>query len=285
MIRALPLALAFAAALLASPTPTHAQEDARSLFRAGVESLREGEFTDAERAFLASYEIEPRAATLCNLALTYDRWGGHEEQAARAYERCAAEDDTGRYRAHATQRASDIRQALSLRQALGSPPPEPEAADAPNPFMNDAPPPTEPEDGEEVEVAEHRAPGTEPPSRSHGLLWGGLVSALAGGGLFLGGAVLAGNGRDDLDELDMLTGGGGGDTVLLEPGSPEAQLYRDAERKRTTALGLYVGGAVLVALGATLVVLDVATGQLEGQVYATPTRGGAFLQAELRLPR
>ena len=122
MIRALPLALALAAALLATPTPTHAQEDARSLFRAGVESLREGEFTDAERAFLASYEIEPRAATLCNLALTYDRWGGHEEQAARAYERCAAEDDTGRYRAHATQRASDIRQALSLRQALGSPP-------------------------------------------------------------------------------------------------------------------------------------------------------------------
>ena len=47
MIRALPLALALAAALLATPTPTHAQEDARSLFRAGVESLREGEFTDA----------------------------------------------------------------------------------------------------------------------------------------------------------------------------------------------------------------------------------------------
>jgi len=107
---------AVAVAASFAPTALHAQDDPRALFRRGVAALREGRHADAERAFLASYEADPRTATLCNLAVTYDEWPKPRE-AADTYERCAAADTEGRYRDHANERARTLREAIAAEEA------------------------------------------------------------------------------------------------------------------------------------------------------------------------
>src|SRR5690606_12968448 len=99
---ALVLASSVALAQEEPPVPPHPREEPwYALFQAGVEHLREERFEEAADAFRASYQLEPRVATMCNLALSYDRWGEHRSPALHAYRTCARDDESGRFRAFA----------------------------------------------------------------------------------------------------------------------------------------------------------------------------------------
>jgi hypothetical protein len=117
--------LAAAAAVTASRLAPAEQEPseigADELFDRGVEALRAKRHADAASLFRLSYGMKRRAATQCNLALTYEEWGGHDREALEAYRRCAAEDDSGRFMAQALEKA----QAIEARLGGGAAPAEP----------------------------------------------------------------------------------------------------------------------------------------------------------------
>lgn len=102
-------------------------DEAPALFKRGVEALRAKDFAAAAMAFQQSYAQSPKAATMCNLALTYDRWAGHVAEAIESYRKCAEDDESGRFRDHALERARQLRE----QQAASPPPPPVEAKPAP----------------------------------------------------------------------------------------------------------------------------------------------------------
>jgi len=274
-----------------APTALHAQ-DARALFRRGVTALREGRHADAERAFLASYEADPRTATLCNLAVTYDEWPKPRE-AAETYERCAEADTEGRYRDHANERARALREALAAEEAErvandtnGSNADPSEVEPVPSPFVE--PPSTHGSNGSNADgssagslpIVEHTRPVEA--RRGHGLAIAGSVVAALGAGLAGTGAYFAGQSRDARAELDERHPGDG--PVVLPDGSDDAALLEDARRDRRVAIGTYASGAALGVLGVTLIVLDLV--QPRGPALAaTPLPGGAMVVARVTLPR
>lgn len=287
------LALATVVASIA-PTPLHAQNDARALFRRGVTALREGRHADAERAFLASYEADPRTATLCNLAVTYDEWPKPRE-AAETYERCAEADTEGRYRDHANQRARALREAIAAEEAQQAAThggatsneavtstehaPEVESSHVPSPFVE----PTHGSSGSSTDasslpIVEHTRPVEA--RRGHGLAIAGSVVAALGAGLAGTGAYFAGQSRDARAELDERHPGDG--PVVLPDGSEDAALLEDARRDRRVSIGTYASGAALGVLGVTLVVLDLV--QPRGPALAAaPLPGGAMVVARVTL--
>ena len=113
-------------ALLACSAVARADE-APVLFKRGVGALRAKDYASAATAFQQSYALSPKAATMCNLALTYDRWDGHVAEAIEAYRKCAEDDESGRFRDHALERARQ------LREQLAASPPPPVAAPKPEP--------------------------------------------------------------------------------------------------------------------------------------------------------
>jgi Flp pilus assembly protein TadD len=103
-------------------------DDAPALFKRGVEALRKSDFAAAADAFQQSYALSPKAATMCNLALTYDRWGGHVGEAVDAYAKCAEDDTSGRFVEHALARARELRVQLAAAPPSAKPEaPKPEA--------------------------------------------------------------------------------------------------------------------------------------------------------------
>jgi hypothetical protein len=92
---------------------------AEDLFRRGVEALEAGRYADAASLFRLSYSMQPRVEAQCNLGVTFERWAGHDREALEAYDRCAAEDDTGQFRQHAIERSA----ALRLRLVAAGPRP------------------------------------------------------------------------------------------------------------------------------------------------------------------
>jgi hypothetical protein len=94
------------------------------LFRLGVQALNESRYADAASMFRLSNDMERRVETTCNLALTYERWGGHDAQALETYVACASEDATGQFRPHAEERIAALRARLR--------PPAPQPAPAPS---------------------------------------------------------------------------------------------------------------------------------------------------------
>jgi tetratricopeptide (TPR) repeat protein len=271
-----------------APTALHAQADARALFRRGVAALREGRHADAERAFLASYEADPRTATLCNLAVTYDEWPKPRE-AAETYERCAEADTEGRYRDHANERARALREALAAEEAEpaandtnGSDADPSEVEPVPSPFVEPTNADGSNADGSSASlpIVEHTRPVEA--RRGHGLAIAGSVVAALGAGLAGTGAYFAGQSRDARSELDERHPGDG--PVVLPDGSDDAALLEDARRDRRVAIGTYASGAALGALGVTLIVLDLV--QPRGPALAaTPLPGGAMVVARVTLPR
>jgi len=271
-----------------APTALHAQADARALFRRGVAALREGRHADAERAFLASYEADPRTATLCNLAVTYDEWPKPRE-AAETYERCAEADTEGRYRDHANERARALREALAAEEAEpaandtnGSDADPSEVEPVPSPFVEPTNADGSNADGSSASlpIVEHTRPVEA--RRGHGLAIAGSVVAALGAGLAGTGAYFAGQSRDARSELDERHPGDG--PVVLPDGSDDAALLEDARRDRRVAIGTYASGAALGALGVTLIVLDLV--QPRGPALAAaPLPGGAMVVARVTLPR
>ncbi|MFT5359102.1 MAG: Tfp pilus assembly protein PilF, partial [Polyangiales bacterium] len=109
-----------AALLVGMPSVLCAQEVESTeahevLFQRAVEALRQSQYEVASRSFEESLRLQPQAKTACNLALAYDRWGGHEVEARDAYVRCAELDQDGRFRDHALARAAALRDVISRR--------------------------------------------------------------------------------------------------------------------------------------------------------------------------
>ncbi|MEM9189551.1 MAG: tetratricopeptide repeat protein [Myxococcota bacterium] len=253
--------------LIAGPlVPTAHGQDARALFQQGAEALRQGRYADAEQAFQSSYRLRPHAATTCNLALTYERWGRGAD-AVNAYDRCAAEDTTGEYRQHAQERSITLRRQLA---AAPTQPTQPMQHLAPaGPVMTAQPAAT---------TTWTQAPVvTEVPSRPIGFLIGGLVALVAAGGSLTAGILFAKSARDADDELFERYGGSlqipefvGGNP------NPDVQLLEDAKQDRTLAIAFYVGAGGLAALSGLLFILQVAQPAPPPIVMtATPLDGGA----------
>jgi len=287
---------------VAGPTEAYAQ-DAEEYFRRGVAALRTGNAEAATTMFEKAYALQPRAATLCNLALAYDRWGGHEELAAEAYARCAEEDSTGRFRGHAREREQELRAALRANAAGGTsdaappPPPPPEARIAPPGPAPTAPPPrpalagprVSPPPGGRLAPAPtapmlviRRLP-PPPPERSHTLLWVGLGSGVLGAGALVVAIVTAQGVQADADYLDAEYDGG---DRPIPAGSDDAEVLESARSRSDFSIALYAAGGALAALGVGLILADVARSDSPEPATAAivPLPGGALATVRAPLP-
>lgn len=276
--------------VLASPCGAAAQDArsrARTLFEQGVEAMQAERFQQAAEAFRASYDALPRVATMCNLALAYDRWGAYPEVAAESYERCAAEDTSGRFRQHAEQRASELRAELEAGT-------QPEASTAPAPLPPD---PFAGEHGSGTSTGgaisgggaatggtgSGMTPGggaTAPPaesSRGHGLLWAGAAAGVVSVGSLVAAILLASSAGSDHDYLSDRYPTG----VVTDPADQDT--LDSGETKATWSLAMYVVAGATGALAAVLVVLDLTAPDAPPPVAVTPLEGGALVSAHLSL--
>ncbi len=269
-LRGVLTALLLLAASLCSTATTHAQDeavlDARAYFEAGLRALEAEDYPQAAQLFQSSYAQSPRTSTLCNLALTFDRWGDHRAQAIQAYDRCALEDESGRFRAHATDRAAALRAELEASPTIG-PAEEGSSSEAWE----------RPEDGTptgRIDVdAPEGAPAPEAPSEPRPLLYLGIAAVVVGAGALTAGVVLhLGVNRDD-EYLQMTY-----PDMRIPPG-PDADLLEDAETRRTFSIVAYAAGGLLMAAGAIFIGLDLAGSK--AQLTLSPTRGGVFANARV----
>jgi len=225
-------------------TPAHAQPSdepgaAQASFDEGVVHLREERFEEAAQAFRAAYRETPRVEAMCNLALTYDRWGDHIDRALSAYRTCARDDETGRYRGFAERRVAELERAMALTAA---PPPEPE------PEVED------PSSGPEATpyVYPRPEPVTEAPPVDHTLLALG-VSVGTIGAVSLGVAI--GLAVESNGIVDALTEELGSSPTVVR-GSPQYQRLADAQLYADVAIGMYVASAGLLAASTLLILAD-----------------------------
>lgn len=223
------------AALVASlswPVEVLAEESgADALFREGVEALRARRYNDAASLFRLSYNMDPRAATMCNLALTEER--ARRLTAARdAYNQCARDDRDGRYRRHALDRASDLDR--QIRSQSRQPQPQPR-----QPVAYPQQQPTQPQQ-------------PQPRRQGHTLAWVGLGGALLGLGSLgtaIGLHVWASNVHDELwSEYED----------QIPEGSAAAARVERGRTGVTVAIALYAVGGVITAAGVLLALLDAA---------------------------
>lgn len=217
--------------LIMGPVEVHAEESgADALFNQGVRSLRSNQYDDAAALFRLSYEMEPRAATMCNLALTYERQRRYT-QARDSYRRCASDDREGRYRGHALERAGELDRQIAARSRPTQPAPQQQVTYNPN-----QPPTQQP----------------QPRRNRHILAWVGLGSSLLGLGSLgtaIGLHVWANNVHEELwDEYED----------QIPAGSPAADRVERGRTGVNAAIALYAVGAVLTATGLLLAVLDAA---------------------------
>nr|QWY04654.1 hypothetical protein [uncultured organism] len=228
------------------------------MFDSGVEQLRDGAFEDAAESFRRAYRLDPRVETMCNLALTYDRWGEHADLALRAYRSCARDDVGGRFRAYAEQRTGEIERELALAATA-----DPDAA--------------APRDAAAQDDPDDRLPPAPPPREAdHTVLYVGLGVAglaLVAMGLGIGFAVESTAIVEDLE--DQL-----GPMPTVVRGSPEHQRLEEAQLYADVATAMYVlMGSMLAASGAMIIVdLAVAGAANEPSLALGPTLGGANLR-------
>ncbi len=231
------------------------EEAAARLFDAGVVHLRAQRFEEAAEDFRRSYRAARRVETMCNLALTYDRWGEHQDLALRAYRTCARDDETGRFRGYAEQRVEEIERELALAAAE-----DPDAS----------PPP--PEDPSQADVT----PPPPPPEPDHSLLYAGLTVgglALAAMGVGIGFALESNTIVNDL--TDRL-----GPEPVLVRGTPDHDRYENALLFADVATAMYVlMGSMLAASGAMIAVdLVVSASANEPHLALVPAGTGASLR-------
>lgn len=224
-------------ALVAAQTP---EADAR--FEQGVELLRQSRFEEAAEAFRQSYRLAPRVTTMCNLALTYDRWGDHPELAVRAYRTCSRDDDTGRFGTFATRRVSELEREIALTD------------------VRTADPPADP------------APAA---TEDHTLLWVGVAAGVGAAGAFTAGLVLALDSSATVDDLHEQLG----PAPAVVRGSPAHARLESARDAATAATVLYVGAGVFAAAAAAFITVDLVTANdaEHTTVTLTPTGTGAYL--------
>lgn len=229
-----------ASLVLAAPA---AAQDAASTqrFDEGVEHLRAERYEEAAAAFRESYRLEPRVATMCNLALTYDRWGSdYRAQAVRAYRACALEDGQGRFGPFALRRAGEIERDLALEESRAAAEPREVLVDPPEPEPRVGPEPRE-------------TPRPAESGPDEGLIIAGStlvgVAALA----LVPAIVLALDAQGTVDALHAELG----PSPMIVRGSDAHARLRAAETNATAATALYVGAGVAAAAGITLVLIGV----------------------------
>lgn len=257
------LALILAAASIAAPARAQdaeavtedAPDAAQAQFDEGVVHLREERYEEAARAFRRSYREAPRVETMCNLALTYDRWGDHLARALGAYRTCARDDQTGRYQGYAERRVAELERELALAETA-EPEPEPEPVVVPEP---------EPEPAPVVR--------DEP---DHALLWVGVASGGLGLAALGAGIGLALTSSATVDDLVARLG----PAPTLTRGSPDHDRLREAQSQADAAVAMYVVSGVLLAASATLIVIDLVTAGAydEPAVALVPGGAGATLR-------
>lgn len=225
--------LAFAA-LWALPVGAQDAEQARQRFEAGVAAMDRGQPEEAAGLFDESYRLYPRASTACNMALAQERLERPCE-AQQWYHQCAALDQEGRVRDHANAQAA----ALDARC---------QPVPLHDPFVRTAPP-----SAGQLHIVEGGSSSPPPPSdgADHTLLGLGVASLVLGLGGLGGGIGVALEAESAVAELPP----GGG---AIAPGSPAADSLQRAHLLSDVALGLYVGGGVLAALGVALIIVDLA---------------------------
>lgn len=240
--RTLALVLALAA-LCAAPALAQDAERARQLFEAGVAALDDGQHDEAAHHFDESYRLYPRASTACNMALAQERLGQPCE-AQRWYRQCAAIDHEGRLQDHANAQAA----ALDARCRPAAPH---------DPFVRT---PSPPAPSGELHIVETSQPSPAPrtDSADHTLLGLGIASLVLGVGGLGGGIGAALEAQSATAELP--SGGG-----AISPDSPAADSLQRAGLLSDVALGLYIGGGVLAALGVALIIVDLAQPGVFGQ--------------------
>ncbi len=224
--------------------------------------MRARQYGEAENYFRLSYSRAPRAATMCNLALTYER-SNRDREALDSYRRCAADDTDGRFRDHASERALALERRLNARSR-----PQPQPQPQPQPGVYPQPQPQ---------------PQPQPRREPHTLGWIGLgVGVLALGGLGAGiGLNVWTNGiYDELEAsyANEIPEGSSGHDRLLQ-----------GESGVNAAIALYVVGGILGGVSALLLVLEAAgVGRQRIQYYPVaaiaPTEGGVSFAVSLRLP-
>jgi len=255
------LALIVAAASVAAPARAQdeaageAEPDAaQALFDEGVVHLREERYEEAARAFRRSYREAPRVETMCNLALTYDRWGDHLMRALSAFRTCARDDETGRYRGYAERRVAELERELALAEQA-EPEPEPE----PEPVV--------------VEPEPAPAVADEP---DHAALWVGVASGGLGLAALGAGIGLAVGSSATVDDLIAQLG----PSPTIVRGSEEHDRLQGAQAQADAAVAMYVVSGVLLAASATLIVIDLVTAGAsdEPAVSLAPTGSGAALR-------
>lgn len=257
-----------------------AQTRARQLFEQGVTAMDSGNPGPATQYFQQSYDLYPRASTACNMALALERTG-RACDAQSWYRQCAALDTQGRFRDHAN------RQAAALQNQCPQTNPQ-----AQNPFVT-GPQPHATEQGRSMRIVEGGGAGPYVTRRDvdHTLLGIGIPSLLVGIGGLVGGGLAAGEANARASQIGAPPSEDPGNPTLLPPGSADATAYNDASTLSSVALGLYVAGGVLSALGAVLIVVDLArpgvfsggAGRSEGPqlAFAPQTGGGAVGQLTL----
>ncbi|MFK7991505.1 MAG: hypothetical protein AB8I08_36145 [Sandaracinaceae bacterium] len=233
MSRTASLLAAAVVLLLAQPAPGLAQANAtqaRALFGQGVAAMDRGDPATATGLFSNSYQAYPRASTACNLALALERTSRLCE-AHQWYQQCATMDSEGRF-----PRAAGNASALSSHCQ----------AAVPSPFVS-GPRPTN--TGGRVQVVE----GAPPPSYTgpgpdHTLLGVGLAAVVLGAGAIVGGGFAAGEATYQAGLLPP------SQMTLTDP--RDIETYDQARTFSNVALGLYVGGAIIAALGVAFVIAD-----------------------------
>lgn len=283
-----PSSLCIAALIIAalagrSSASAQDRETARADFRAGVTSLESGDYAAAEAAFSRSLAGHPTAAAQCNLALTYDRWGGHGPQALAAYEACTERDASGQYRDHAIQRAAELRAERDAALAASSMPPSStgpspiavtQSSSVPTmaPTNNTSPRPT---------MVYRQAPPEDP---SRAFLWLGLASTVLAGGALVAGLLLASSAGADVEELESAGYRMDGDRYLIPANDPGVDTLSAAETKSAAAIGLYIGAAVTGALAITFYAIQgTSSSDDDAELSLTPIEGGAMATARLTL--
>jgi hypothetical protein len=258
--------------------------EAAELFREGVAALRAQDHARAADAFRRSWELDARVATMCNLALTYDQWPGHEELAVQAYDRCARDDSSGRFRDHALERSRVLREEHA--RSAGTASPSGPGPVAPDPFVGPATPAAgtaPPPSGGPWGITPEQAAAE--PERSHGLLYGGLVAAGLGAVSFGVGLALITDARADEAYLADTYDDG---AIAIPRGSPDAALLSSADSQASTGVVLYVVAGALAALGATLIVIDLTMpagtehSPYSARLDLTPMDGGGMVSGRVR---
>ena len=263
VIRAITAVLALTWLAAAPLAAQDNQARARQLFEQGVTAMDSGQLGVATQYFQESYQLFPRASTACNMALALER-SARACDAQTWYRQCAALDTAGRFRDHAN------RQAAALQSQC------PQAAQA-SPFVSGPQVHgTNPQATGQVQVVEggqqmyvHRR------GFDHTMLGLGIGALVLGAGGWIGGGLSANEATRQANLISVDPSADPGNPTLLPPGSADADAYGQATTFSNLAIGLYVAGGVLSALGAILIVVDLTRPGLFSDAARRP--GGPYL--------